>query len=263
MSKDISRLINDWQHGDGPTARRIRGDDGREKIQIRVCIDSFHGILQFECDGRPDSKRPHGFDFYFDYLEAKMRKHVEDGGREADYKLTRSQCKKLFEESSQVYHRYVVLLQMGDYDRVVRDTTRNMKVFRFAHDHGGTESDRNHQECWWPYILRIHFTAVVMKHLEAGDLDAALDAIAACRRRIQDLPPQENEVFVQEKKRSLDALEQMEKEIRGRRPLSELEQLEKDKAAAIAGQRYEEAARLRDRINELRNQGDTPPKIGD
>lgn len=258
MSKDISKLLNDWPHGDGPTARRIRGEDGREKVQIRVCIDSFHGLLQFDCDGRPDGKRPHGREFYFDHIEDKKKLSIEAGGKESGFKLTRSQCRKLFEESGQLYHRYVVMLQMGDYERVIKDTTRNMRLFRFVHDFAAHESDRNHLECWWPYILRIHFTAVVMKHLEAGDLDAALDAIAACRRRMNDLAPQENEVFTQEKKRSAEALDQMEKEIRGRRPLSELEKLKQDQQTAIANQRYEEAARLRDKINELRSQDEKP-----
>lgn len=256
MNKDISKLLTDWPHNDGPTARRIRGEDGREKVQIRVCIDSFHGLLQFDCDGRPDGKRPNGREFYFDYIEDKKKGHA--AGADEPFKLTRSQCRKLFDETAQVYHRYVVMLQMGDYDRVIRDTTRNMRIFRFVHEFAAGENDRNHLECWWPYVLRIHFTAIVMKHLEAGDLDAALDAIAACRRRVHDLPNQESDVFTMEKKRSLEALDQMDKEIRGRRPLSELEKLEQEQAAAIASQRYEEAARLRDKINALRTQCEKP-----
>ena len=255
MSKDITKLLTEWPHGDGPTARRVKGEDGHEKVQIRVCIDSFNGLLQFECDGRPDGKEPHGREFYFDYIEDKRRKHVEASGKPEDFKLTRSQCRKLFDESGMIYHRYVVLLQMGDYDRVVRDTARNMRLFRFVRANAGHDADRGHLECWWPYILRIHHTAVVMKSLEDGNLDAALEAIAACRARIEELAPQENEVFTLERKRSLEALEQMAQEIRSRRPLTELEKLEKEKGEAIQGQRYEEAARLRDKINTLRERG--------
>ena len=260
MAKDITKILTDWPHGDGPTARRVMGEDGREKVQIRVCIDSFHGILQFECDGRPDGKRPHSCEFYFDYIEEKQRKQAGSGDKSGEFRLTRSQCKKLFEESGMLYHRYVVMLQMGDYDRVIRDTARNMRLFRLVHEQAAHESDRTHLECWWPYILRIHHTAVVMKALEDGNLDAALQAIATCRDRIQELAPQENEVFTQERKRSLEALEQMAHEIRSRKPLSELEKLEKEKREAIQAQRYEEAARLRDKINTLKGRPEGPSK---
>jgi len=253
MSKDITRLLTEWAHEDGPTARRVQGEDGREKVQIRVCIDSFNGLLQFECDGRPDGKAPHGREFYFDYLEDKRRKHLDAGSAPEAFKLTRGQCRKLFEESGMLYHRYVVLLQMGDYDRVIRDTERNMRLFRFVRSNAAHDADRSHLECWWPYILRIHHMAVVMKSLEDGNLDAALASITACRTRIEELVPQENEVFTLERTRSLEALEQMATEIRSRKPLTELEKLEKEKGEAIQGQQYEVAARLRDKINALQD----------
>lgn len=259
MSKDIAKLLSEWPHGEGPTARRIIGDDGREKIQIRVCVDTFHGFLQFECDGRPDGKRPHGREFYLDHLQEKRRRCVENGGVSADFRLTRSQCRKLFDEGGSIYHRYVVMLQLGDYERVMRDTERNMRLFRFINEHAARKEDREHLECWWPYILRIHHTAAVMEHLDRGKIDDALESIAACRQRIEQLPPLEHEVFTQEKERSLEALRQMEEQIRERRPLTKLEQLEKEKRSAISEQRFEEAARLRDRINGLRMESEPPP----
>lgn len=259
MGKDLSKLLSDWPPSDGPTARRILGDDGREKIQIRVRIDTFHGILQFQCDGRPDGLRPHGKEFYLDHLLEKQRRFVDAGGTGSGFRITRSQCRKLFDESGSLYHRYVVMLQLGDYERVMRDTARNMRLFQFVHEHASNAEDRKHLECWWPYILRIHYTAAVMDHLAKGRLDAALEAIVACRGRITGLAEQDHEVFKQEKERSLEALRQMEEQIRERRPLTKLEQLEKEKQTAIAQQRFEEAARLRDRINVLRSQTEKLP----
>lgn len=71
MGKDISKLLSEWPFGAGGNVRRVTGDDGREKIQIRVCLDTFHGLLQFECDGRPDGKRPQGKEFYLEKLDRK------------------------------------------------------------------------------------------------------------------------------------------------------------------------------------------------
>ena len=117
MAKDISKLLSEWPYGAGGNVRRITGDDGREKIQIRVCLDTFHGLLQFECDGRPDGRRPHGQEFYLDYLGEKHRLFLSTGGRSDQYRITHAQCRKLFDESNQVYHRYIVLLQLGLWHR--------------------------------------------------------------------------------------------------------------------------------------------------
>lgn len=258
MAKDISKLLSEWPYGAGGNVRRITGDDGREKIQIRVCLDTFHGLLQFECDGRPDGKRPHGEEFYLDHLDEKHRLFLSTGGRSDQYRITHAQCRKLFDESNQVYHRYIVLLQLGDFDRVIRDTKRNMRLFMFVHEHAMHASDREHLECWWPYVKRIHYTAIAMQHLSAGRLQEAIEALNICRRELRAMTPQDNDIFRNEMKRSLEALDQIEKEIRERMPLTELETLEKQKAAAIKEQRYEDAARLRDRINVLRAKSEPP-----
>ena len=50
-NKDISGIIRDWEYQPGQTsARKIRGKDGKEKIQMRVEL----GLLQMETQGRPD-----------------------------------------------------------------------------------------------------------------------------------------------------------------------------------------------------------------
>ncbi|MCK6472763.1 MAG: UvrB/UvrC motif-containing protein [Planctomycetes bacterium] len=243
---DLTEYLKDWPPDEAPNVRCFTGDDGKQKVQIRVCIDSFNGVLQFDADGRPDGQRPHDKDFYLDHLEEKLA-HVPGG----DFHLTHAQCKRLFDESGMVYHRYVVMLQLGDYDRVMRDTTRNMRLFEFVNRHALKEEDRNHQECWWPYILRIHYTAKAMKELGQGRFDTALAAVLECRKRIEGLAPQENQIFQHESQRSLEALDDMEQQIRKRKPLTDVEKLEHQKNKAIEEQRYEDAARLRDKIARL------------
>ena len=113
--------------------------------------------------------------------------------------------------------------------------------------------DRESLEKWWPYILRVHWTARTLKRLESESFDAAIECIDAGRRELEALAPQENEVFQAEMRRSVEAFDELEKTIRENRPLSELEQLERDKDEAIRVEDYEKAARLRDRITEVRS----------
>jgi len=245
MDHDISRILEEWPYGD-QNLRKIVGPDGREKIQVRVCINTFHGILQFYCDGRPDGSQPHDGAFALDYYAERLQ------GDEAGTPLTREQVAELFEESAMVYQRYVVLLQIGDFARVIRDAERNMALFRFVHEHAKEEEDRNALEKWWPYILRIHATASALQRLQQKDYAAALETVQEARTRIDGLEPLDDETFQFERDRSTQALDDLQKTIEQQRPLTEVERLERLRDRAVAEEQYETAARLRDQIDNLR-----------
>ena len=247
MSDDISRILRDWPVKDG-NVRKLVGDDGRDKIQVRVLINNFHGILQFDCDGRPDGETPHGHPFALDFYEEERRKHA------GPFTLTHEQAQELLAESSMTYQRYVLLLQMGDFRRVIRDTERNMRVFRFLNQHAEKEEDRTALEKWWPYILRVHATAQALERLQQKDFAGARQAVQEARAKIEQLDRLDDETFQSEFDRSMEALNELEKSIDKDRPLSQIERLERLRDEAVAEENYELAARLRDRIRALRDQ---------
>jgi len=269
MDEDISPILKAWPYDKTNALRLLRGRDGREKLQIRVCLDTFHGILQLECDGRPDGIRPHGYEFALHYYEEKRRR-VEAEEGEGAFRLSHEECAELFAESAAIYQRYVLLMQIGNFDRVIRDTAHNMRLFRFVNRYAELPEDRNNLERWWPYILRIHHTAKAMKKAAAGDLSGAVEEMQTCRRLIENLPEQEDETFREEKKRSLDALNDMEKSFREKIPAAPehedaIARLEREKNEAVRRQDYETAAKLRDEIRRLkkaaaeREKGETEP----
>ena len=67
MSQDLTRILDEWTFDPQANVRRIAGDDGVEKIQVRVDQGAFQGILQLNLDGRPDGRKPHGRDFAQDH----------------------------------------------------------------------------------------------------------------------------------------------------------------------------------------------------
>jgi hypothetical protein len=257
VDEDIQPILERWPLEEGHNFRKIIGADGRERLQIRVCIDTYHGILQFDCDGRPDGQRPHNCPFALDYFIARQRHCAAAGG---EFGLSEEDCEELFVESHQIYQRYVILLQVGDYPRTVRDTERNMELFRFVHAYARREQDRNRLERWWPYILRIHHTAKALQALDRQDYATAASEVDAARRRIGALAESDEETFQVERKRSLAALDDLAGQIDSQRPLSAVEKLEREKRAAIEAEDYRRAAELRDRINDLRER---PPEGGE
>ena len=248
--KDIGDLLDDWLY-DGPdTVRLIRGDDKREAVQIRVRIGTYHGILQFNCDGRPDGTRPYGCSFALDHHEDQFAQAGEDG-----FTLNHAQCEELFEESAMTYERYVVLLQLNQWDRVVRDTERNMRLFRFVNRYAKKQEDRKRLERWWPYILRIYHTAKAHQKLDDDDVEGALQEVHEGMLVIGSLDKLEDEVHELERDRSLKELRRMQRKLQRRLPPQELQKLETEKQQAVVEQDYERAATLRDRIRRLRGDG--------
>jgi hypothetical protein len=246
MTIDINELLNNWAFDPEANVRRIEGDDGVEKIQVRVDQGAFQGILQLNLDGRPDGKRPYDTDYVLDHYEAQENMHPEGG----DFHLDAGSCRELFDESARIYGRYVFLLQIKEYERVVTDTERNMRLFHFVHRYAEQPEDSNNLQKWWPYILRIHATARAMLASNNDDFDQALTILAETRQQIEALGEVEEEEFFSERERSLEALDELVSELSDRRPLSKREQLEQELEEAIANEEFERAAQLRDRLRE-------------
>ncbi|SVD52673.1 uncharacterized protein METZ01_LOCUS405527, partial [marine metagenome] len=69
MTQDITRLLADWDYEPGELrVRKIDGDDGLPKIQIRMDL----GLMQLEWEGRPDGTRPHDTDSLLTYFRRQQ-----------------------------------------------------------------------------------------------------------------------------------------------------------------------------------------------
>lgn len=252
MGTDISELLDDWEYDPESNVRKIKGADGVTKIQVRVDQGAFQGILQLNLDGRPDGRRPYDNDFALDHYAAALEDHrARHGGSDREFSLDRDVCKELFDESARIYGRYVFLLQIKEYRRVVRDTERNMALFRFVNRYAGHEDDRNNLEKWWPYVLRIDATARAMLAVEEEDFDRALGRLSRARQKIEDLDDVDAEEFHAERERSIQAIDELVEEISERRPLSEKERLRQQLETAVSREEFERAAELRDQLRDL------------
>ena len=68
-------LFNQWPYEFGEVAaRRVRGADGREVVQLRVEM----GVLQMEIEGRPDGTRPGGYPTCADWLSSRAQSEGEE-----------------------------------------------------------------------------------------------------------------------------------------------------------------------------------------
>jgi len=251
MPEDIGHILKTWSYDPQNSIRKVIDANGVEKIQVRVDQGAFQGILQMELDGRPDGRQPHNQTFILDFFKNKLQDHIDSGNSESTFTLNHEDCEEIFDESRRIYERYVFLLQIQDYSRVIRDTERNMEVFRFVNQYGETEEDRQNLERWWPYIIRIHAHAKAQIASQNEEYDSAVEIIREAREKIKNLDSSSAEEFQVEKNRSQQVLEELEEEISSRRPMSQSDKLREKLAEAVEEEDFEKAAAIRDQIREL------------
>jgi hypothetical protein len=250
LDYDIAPFIEGWKYEpDSLTVRLIRGDDGREKIQLRLDL----GLLQLETDGRPDGARPHGFESMLDYLEDRALARDGTNGKGADFTLSTDDCDELLREGIQYYHRYLSFFHLGRYELVVRDTARNLRLFAFVVAHAVDKDDHWRFDQYRPYVLMMNTRARATLRLQDRDFDGALaivdEGIQSIRAFLREHRHQEQEEACAE----LEFLRQWRGKLRQDRPLGRKERLERKLQEAIDAERYERAAELRDRIERLGN----------
>lgn len=251
MGKDLTSILAGWDYDpDQPQVRIVTGDDGREKLQMRIDL----GLLQMELSGRPDGERPFGFESLLEYYETCARGQAANGD---SFTLDARACAVLFREGLQYYHRYLALFHLQRFDLVARDTARNLRLFAFVVSHATRSSDKLQFDQYRPYVTMMHTRALGSQALAQHDFPAAIEhidtGIAGIRGFLRDYDQAEGESTCAE----LGFLLNWRRQVEDERPMGPVERLEQQLNLAVAKEQFEEAARLRDQIRRLRGNHST------
>ena len=265
MNNDLTELLKEWPYEAGHIiARIVKTGEDEDVLQLRVDL----GILQMKLDGRPDGERPNGFESYLEFYEDQAAAHAESedlgappeettdynqpGERRVARFLTPDDSRLLRDEAVQYYHRYIALLAVEDFDRVIRDTTRNLRLLDFCAAHAISEPDRTALEQFRPYVTMIRARAAAGLALRDNEPKAALVAIdeglEALRRVYEDHSPEQFEASGE-----VRALRAMREALLPQLPVSQTSELNARLAKAIEDENYELAAILRDEIRQLKS----------
>ncbi|HLP85181.1 MAG TPA: UvrB/UvrC motif-containing protein [Phycisphaerales bacterium] len=265
MKRDISALLKEWAFKPGQVnARFVTGNDGAERVQVRLDL----GILQMHADGRPDGMKPFGFASLLEYFEAKMdetggeraqgmrgepEEPREELGEAEEVSLTGDDCRALREEAAQFYQRYVACLALEDYERVIRDTTRNLRVLDVCAKHAAEDQDRQVLEQFRAYIVMVRARALASQCIKDNELKAAVLAIDNALDHLKKYfattdKPQQFELADE-----VRMLRSMREALAPKLPISQKAELKQRLQRAIETENYELAAILRDELKQLKN----------
>lgn len=307
MNVDLTELLSQWPFEAGKiNVRLIQGEDGEQKIQVRLDL----GVLQMELDGRPDGLQPHGFDSLLEYYESQLDQVTrgeeppldddldletpgqpnadnagghepdepgdsgdkpggafdragpdaagglvdeqgEDGVADGPFVLSPEDCRALREEAVQYYHRYVALLVLEDFDRVIRDTTRNLRLLDLCGEHAANEDDRIILEQFRPYITMMRARALASQALADNEPKAALHAIDEGIETLRRYFTAQDSLDVFESSNEVQMLRGMRDSLVPKLPVSQKSELRQRLQRAIEDENYELASILRDELKML------------
>ena len=181
-----------------------------------------------------------------------QRRALRAAERGEEYQLTPEQCSELQQEGIQYYHRYLSLFQIDEFEGVIRDTQRNLDLFTFVDEHSEREDLVWSFQQFRPYVLMMNTRARVSILLADGKFADAIQEIERGRDRIVEFYQQCAAPELEAKSSEIAFLDEWLEEVRAKRPLSKLEVMEREMERAIAGERYERAAELRDAIRQFK-----------
>ena len=160
------------------------------------------------------------------------------------------------------YWRYLSLFVLEDFSGVVRDTARNLRVLDLCGKFAVDEQDQLVLEQYRPYIVMMNTRA--QASIESGErrYADALRTIDAGLAGIKDFFDRfaQDENFAEANE--VRVLKRLAREIRKKLPVNPIERLERKLEKAVRDERYEEAAKLRDRITEIKLRRESKKEVG-
>jgi len=245
---DLGPILAGWPvGGHRPTVRLVRTVSGQVAIQVRLEL----GLLQLAFDGRPDGRRPHGADSLLTWHQSRLEAHRTRVGSDEGFELSSKECEGLREEGVQVYHRYVALFALEEYEAVVRDTSRNLAMFELCRNYGASQGDRTVLEQYRPFVVMMRARAEAAIALTAGDSRAALAAVERALAELQAHFEEQGPMGGFEQSSEATLLRGMRDALVPRLPASQRSELEDRLRRAVQAENFELAAILRDELRSL------------
>ncbi|QDV13025.1 UvrB/uvrC motif protein [Rosistilla oblonga] len=235
-NQHLDELLRSWPFdAQNLSVRIVKGDDGRDVIQMRVDM----GILQLETTDRPDGERPEGCS---SILEAIRKQELDEVG----FVLSDDQCNQVDREFMQFYHRRICWLRLQHYRRAVLDADHTLQLMDAARLHSPDEDWSTTHEQYRPFVWFHRTQAHALSELEDEGAEQAVSAINAGLESIE-------QIFVEhgaEEHFETDELVVRLRELREslRREYSVGRTLQERLQEAVESEQYELAARLRDEL---------------
>ncbi|MBC8243331.1 MAG: UvrB/UvrC motif-containing protein [Verrucomicrobia bacterium] len=253
MDDDISKVLENWDYRLGRVdARRVKGEGGVDKLQLRIDL----GLLQMNAQFRPDGKRPFGHPTLLDHFLIRLERHREKhGGEDDDFSINPDECAKLQQEAIQYHHRSICNFELEDYEAVERDTEHILELLDFVQDYAVEEEIGQSFQQFRPQTIMMQIRAIGTELIAENNYNAAIDEITDAIEELNQFYTEMGREELVDSSMEVHSLREwlkdVEKEAAEKKPMTQGEKLQHKLNKAIEREDYEAAAKLRDQLTKL------------
>ena len=164
-------------------ARPIKVLKLAEDKEVVVVQSNAFTISRIYTSGRPDGKKPHGRESYYEYFCEQLEDYKQQHGSDEGFGLTPEDWRVLFRESYDRYTRYLLFAGIKRWADVKRDTNTNLAVTNMAKKFAPSEVAWESYQ-YKGYMLMMNSMANAELCLMEDDRPGALDQVNLGIQRI-------------------------------------------------------------------------------
>ena len=158
----------------------LKLEEGKEVVVVQ---SNAFTISRIYTSGRPDGKRPHGRESYYEYFAEQLEDYKQQHGNDEGFGLTPEDWRVLFRESYDRYTRYLLFAGIKRWADVKRDTNTNLAVTNMAKKFAPSEIAWESYQ-YKGYMLMMNSMANAELCLMEDDRPGALDQVNLGIQRI-------------------------------------------------------------------------------
>ena len=164
-------------------ARPIKVLKLAEGQEVVVVQSNAFTISRIYTSGRPDGKRPHGRESYYEYFSEQLEDYKQQHGSDEGFGLTPEDWRVLFRESYDRYTRYLLFAGIKRWADVKRDTDTNLATTNMAKKYAPSEIAWESYQ-YKGYMLMMNSMANAELRLMEDDRPGALEQVNLGIQRI-------------------------------------------------------------------------------
>ena len=147
--------------------------EGKEVVVVQ---SNAFTISRIYTSGRPDGKRPHGRESYYEYFSEQLEDYKQQHGTDEGFGLTPEDWRVLFRESYDRYTRYLLFAGIKRWADVKRDTATNLAVTNMAKKYAPSDVAWESYQ-YKGYMLMMNSMANAELRLMEDDRPGALEEV--------------------------------------------------------------------------------------
>jgi len=173
LMQTLDEVLDSLKFDATDSVKIMRIADDREVVVVQP---NRFTVSRIYVSGRPDGKKPHGKNSYYDYFQEQIAAYQREHGNDEGFQLTTEDWRAMFDESYDRYTRYLLFAGIKRWDDVKHDTDTNIAVTNMARKYAPADIAWESYQ-YKGYMLMMNSIAAAELSLRADNREEALNQV--------------------------------------------------------------------------------------